>query len=51
MIGVELMTLGVDLESILLDSNNKHVFKQSSCVDYHWCRIDNTLVPIWNLYY
>ena len=32
------------MESILSDSYDKYEFKQSNCVDYHWCRIDNTWV-------
>ncbi len=52
-IGIELMALWCRFESILLDSNNKYVFRQSSCVgvDYYWCRIGDTKVSIWDLYY
>ena len=31
-----LIIIGGDLKLKTLDSNNGHVFKQSSCVDYHW---------------
>ena len=41
-IGVELKKFGADLKLIILDSDNKHVFKQSSYlgVDDHWCRYE-----------
>ncbi len=35
-----LIIISVDMIFTLLDSNNKYVFKQSSCVNYHWCRFD-----------
>ncbi len=43
---IVMMVIGVELTFTSLDSNNKYIFKQSTCVDDHWCRIENILVPI-----